>query len=187
MSRLRSLPFFAVALASLAFAQVNVRFTPEPMTVPTSVLANAHDLGRWKIVACNDGAAPVTFGLERIDMAAGALRLIGPDDAMLVLTSHAKRSVAGTILHVVSLAGQGVAIGVSVAGTIKNPTATAAIGIGSGLLPQLQTILKGEVPSAVSLQSLVKYPVTLTPGACMTDYQFAAKAKNPQVFSGVIK
>src|ERR1041385_9066489 len=46
----------AILLGSVtarAHAQVNLRFTPEPMAVPVSVLANARDMGRWSVIGCN--------------------------------------------------------------------------------------------------------------------------------------
>jgi len=178
----------AVALAAPALrAQVNLRFTPEPMAVPASVLANARDMGRWTVQGCNDGQAAVTLSSERVDLAAGPLRLIDQGDAMLVLNGHVKRSAAATLLHVLSLAGQGVAIGLSVEGTINNPVASAAMGVGSALIPQITTIVQGEVPSAVPLQSPLKFPLTLQPGQCFTDFRFAARQKNPQVVTGAIR
>ena len=178
---------FCSLLACAAFAQVNLRFTPEPMAVPAAVLANAKDMGRWTIVGCNDGPMAVSIASERIDMAAGPIRLIDWNDALLVLNAHVRRSTASVILQIVGVAGQAAAIATSMTGAIKNPTATSVLGVGSGLLPELANLVRPQVPSAVPLQSPLKYPVTLQPGACFTDFRFAAKMRNPQVVTGVIK
>jgi len=178
-------------LATTLRGQVTIRFTPEDMAVPTAVVANARNMGRWIIEGCNMAPMPVLIASEQIDMVAGPIRFIDEPDATLVLTANVKRSVWGTILQVASIAGQGVAIGTAIAGTIKNPTVTTMIGIGSGLLPQIVTLARGQQPSIVPLQSQLKYPLTLAPvgqaGACFTDHRFAAKMKAPQIVVAVIK
>lgn len=167
-------------LSASAGAQVTVRFTPEPMVVPASQLATARDLGRWTVIACNDGPATVSLPSERIDLAAGNIRLIDADDALLVLTAAQKRTVAATVAKYGTTAAQIVALGLAVASRANLPT-SAALSLGSAFLPQLAGIAQDQVPSVAPLTSSVKYPVVLEPGGCFTDHRFAGKMKSPQI------
>lgn len=185
----RIMAIFAVLLALSAppaRAQVNLRFTPEPMAVPTAQIANARDLGRWVIEGCNDGAAVATIAAERLDMAAGSIRFVDSDDSLLVLTAHTRRGFWGVMAHWGPIVGMAAAAGLNLGGVIKGPAAIA-LSAGSSVLPTVSTIAQGEVPSVAPLVSSMKYPITLMPGACFTDHKFAAKVKDPQVVMGQIK
>jgi len=162
-------------------AQVNVRFTPEPMAIPTAQLGGAHELGRWLIEACNDGAAPVTLTPERIDMAAGPIEFIDADDTLIALTSAQRRSAASTVARVAGILGESAAIGAAIAKT--NPIVSTFVAVGSASVPQMVTIAKGQIPAITPLISEVKYPVTLPPGGCFTDHRFAAKMPRVHVFT----
>ncbi len=166
--------------ASLSHAQVSLRFTPEPMAVPVAQIAGARDLGRWLIEGCNDGAGPVTLPVERLSMAAGEIRFVDADDAVLVLTARAKRGFWGQVAHWGPIIGQGVAAGLGVSG-ITTSAATVAISGGAQLIPALTRIAQGEVPSVVPLVSTLKYPISLPPGGCFSDHRFAAKMARPGV------
>lgn len=168
------------------FGQVQVRFTPEPMAVPTAVIANARSLGRWQIELCNDGPTLVVLSWERLSMAAGNLRLLNPDEALLVLTASVRRSPASRILTVLTWAGRGAAVGLAIASK-SNINWAAGIGVGSSALPEVIEWVRGEVPSAAPLISKVQWPVALPPGGCLTDFRFAAKMHRPQVFSVTIR
>ena len=175
------------ALVIPLWSQVSIRFTPEPMVVPTSVVSNARSMGWWEVEGCNDGAASANVAYERISMASGTIRWIAYDDAVRVLNTQQSKGFWPQFLRYASLAGQGVAIGVSAAGVIKNAAATTAIGVGSAMLPSIISLARTQQPAAVTLPAPLKYPIILPPGACFSDYRFAAKMKSPQVVTGVIK
>lgn len=181
---MKKLAIFALLSAS-AGAQVIVRFTPEPMAVPASQIATARDLGRWTVVGCNDGPATVSIPSERIDLAAGNIRLIDADDALLVLTAAQKRTVAATVAKYGTTVAQIVALGLAVASRANFPT-SAALSLGGAFLPQLAGLAQAQVPSVAPLTSSVKYPVTLEPGGCFTDHRFAGKMKSPQIVTSRI-
>ena len=188
-----SIRLIAITLVLICFcgAQVTLRFTPEPMAVPTSIVSNARSMGWWGVEGCNDGTTPISVAYERISMASGPIRWIAYDDAVRVLNTQQSKGFWPQFLRYASLAGQGVAIGVSAAGVIKNAAATTAIGVGSAMLPAIINLARTQQPAAVTLPTPLKYPVTLSPvgqaGACFSDYRFAAKMKNPVVVTGVIK
>ena len=167
------------------YAQVHLKFSPEPMAVATSQLAGARDMGRWLIEGCNDGAAPVTLTSERVSMAS-AMAWIDADDALMVLVAHQKRSAAAWVLKILQYAGQGAAIALAVASK-SNYAWSTGLSIGSGVLPQITQIVQGEVPSVTPLLSGVKYPLTLGPGGCFTDHRFAGKMKKPVVTTAEVK
>jgi len=172
-------------LASIAaHAQVHIRFTPEPMAVPTAALARAKDLGRWQIEACNDGAQSITITSERLDMAAGPIRFIDAEDTLLVLTSAQQRSTAGTLAKIGSILGETAAIGAAFARV--NPLVSTAVALGSAAAPQLVTIAKGQIPTITPLLTSTKYPLILAPGQCFTDHRFAGKMKDARVVNGTI-
>lgn len=172
-------------LAISAHAQVEVLFTPEPMAVPTAVLANAKGLGRWKISFCNNGSSRVLIPIERIDMASGPISLVDADDAMLVLSAAQKRSFAQKLVTGTSIAGEAAALALAIASKANAGWATG-IGLGAGLLPGVSKIAMGQVPSYAPLISSAKYPVSLDPGQCFTDHRFAAKMKQARAFTAVI-
>jgi len=167
----------AILVAASGFAQTTVKFSPEPMAVPTAQIANARQLGRWLVEACNDGTAPVTMTAQRLSMAAPAIAFIDPDDALLVLTTAAKRSFWGSVAHYAQIGGSLAAVGLALAK--GNADLTTGIGVGSSLLPGIVQLAQGQTPAVTPLVSTVKYPVTLSPGGCMDDHFFAAKLKNP--------
>ncbi len=169
----------ALSLASAAHAQVKVKLTPEPMSVPTAALYEARNMGRWIVEMCNDGTEPVSLPWERISMATD-LRFIDPDDAVLVLLADQRRSIPGAIVRFGSLAGQGAALGLTVASR-ANALLAAGLTVGSTLLPGVVKIAAGEVQPIAPLTSGLKYPVLLAAGACATDHRFAAKVKSARV------
>jgi hypothetical protein len=165
--------------------QVILRMIPEPMAVPASVLAHARDLGRWTVVVKNNTAATVTVYAEDILIASGNIAFVTPDDALLVLNGHIRRSGAARLVTVLMYAGKAAAIGMAVASR-SNFGWSAGIGIGTSLLPDVVAIVQGSVPSAVPLASSVKWPVDLPPGGALLDHMFAAKTKNPRPVTAVI-
>jgi hypothetical protein len=173
--------FLALVLPCAAHAQVKVKFTPEPMSVPTAALYDARNMGRWIVEMCNDGPAAVSLAWERISMATD-IRFIDPDDATLVLLADQRRSVPGAIVRFGSLAGQGAALGLTVASR-ANALLAAGLTIGSTLLPGAVKIAAGEVQPIAPLTSGLKYPVVLAAGGCATDHHFAAKLKSAQVIT----
>jgi hypothetical protein len=173
--------FLALALAHAAHGQMKVKFTPEPMSVPTSALYDARSMGRWIVEMCNDGPVPVSLPWERISMATD-IRFIDPDDAVLVLLADQRRSVPGAIVRFGSLAGQGAALGLTVASR-ANALLAAGLTVGSTLLPGMVKIAAGEVPPIAPLTSGLKYPVVLAAGGCATDHRFAAKLKSAHVIT----
>lgn len=175
-----------LVLAAPLSAQVSVRFVPEPMIVPTSVLSNAKDLGRWKISACNDGPLAVTIPWERIDQASGDIRFIDPDDAMIVLVGHQKRTAAAQAVRWGSILASGLSIGLAIASK-ANLRWSTALSIGASVAPAAVQVAQGQIPSIAPLDTGIKYPVTLEPGACITDKRFAAKMKNAHVVTATIQ
>lgn len=176
--------FAIFLLAASCFAQVSVKFTPEPMIVPTAALSNANDMGRWLIEGCN-GATPVDLYWEQISMATDRIRFIGTDDVLLVLANHQGRTVAGTIVKVGTLAAQGIAIGLAVANG-ANRAWTTGLSLGSALAPMVIKAARDQVPSIAPLASTTKYPIHLEPGACFTDYRFAAKMRGARIEKAII-
>jgi len=170
-------PAFALAVAG--HAQVKVKLTPEPMSVPAAAPYDARDMGRWIVEMCNDGPAPVSLAWERISMAT-EIRFIDPDDAVLVLLANQRRSVPGTIVRFGSLAGQGAALGLAVASR-ANALLAAGLTVGSTLLPGIVKIAAGEVQPITPLTTGLKYPVVLAAGGCATDHRFAAKTRSAHV------
>src|SRR5262249_36167708 len=126
------------------------------------------------------GPTTVSIPSERIDLAAGNIRLIDTDDALLVLTAAQKRTVAATVAKYGTTAAQIVALGLAVASRANLPTSTA-LSPGTTVLPPVANLAQARVPSVAPLPSGVKYPVVLEPGACFTDPRFAAKMKSPQI------
>src|SRR5947208_2245942 len=104
----------ALCAANAGHAQVRVKFTPEPMAVPGAAMSEARNMGRWIVEMCNDGPAPVSLPWERISMVTD-VRFIDPDDAMMVLLADQRRTVPGAIVRFGALAGQGAALGLTVA------------------------------------------------------------------------
>lgn len=177
----------SLILMSGAGAQVTVRYSPEPMAVPTAVLANARNMGRWLVMPCNDLAAPaVTLSWERVAMAAGDIAFIDPDDALLVLTAHVRSSPASRAVLILSYAARGAAIGLAVASK-SNVSWSTGIGVGAGVLPDVIDLIRGGVPSAVPLVSTVRWPLVLGPGQCAKDHWFAAKMRRPKPYTAVIR
>jgi hypothetical protein len=167
--------------------QVTVRYSPEPMAVPQAVLANAHDMGRWLVMACNDPAAPTAqLTWERVAMAGGEIAFVDPDDALLVLTAHVKRSWASKLLIGLRYAGGAAAIGLAVASK-SNVAWSTGIGIGAGVIPDVVALVQGSVPSAVPLVSTARWPLVLGAGQCITDHWFAAKMRAPKPVTVVIR
>lgn len=185
---------FVLVLAATSVAsaqnQVDVRFTPEPMAVPASVLAKAKDMGRWKVEACLAATATVarTIPMERMSMVSGNIAFIDPDDALMVLNSNARRSTASRITTILSWTGRGTAIALALASR-SNSSWSTGIGVGAGLAPDIMAIIQNGItpPSIVPLVSAVKWPITLEPGACMTDHWFAAKMRMPKPVMAVIQ
>src|SRR5215510_1605975 len=140
MPTAKSLGVMALGLlaGNACHAQVKVKFTPEPMSVPTAALSDARSMGRWIVEMCNDGPAPVSLPWERISMATD-IRFIDPDDAALVLLADQRRSVPGAIVRFGSLAGQGAALGLTIASR-ANALLAAALTVGSTLLPGVARI-----------------------------------------------
>lgn len=165
---------------------VVMRLLPEPMAVPTSVLANARDLGRWTVVIKNNTALPTVVYVEDILINSGPVAFVTADDALLVLNANVRRSTAQRIVTVLSYAGKGAAIGLAVASR-ANFGWSMGVGVGASLLPDVITIAQGAVPSAVPLTSNLKWPVTLGPGQAITDHMFAAKMRNPRPVTMVIR
>ena len=179
-----SLPALALVLADAGQAQVKVKFTPEPMSVPTAALSDARSLGRWIVEVCNDGPAPVSLPWERISMAT-EIRFIDPDDAQLVLLAAQRKTVAGAIMRFGALAGQGAALGLTVASR-ANALLAAGLTVGSTLLPGVVRVAAGEVPPIAPLISGLKYPIALAAGACATDHRFAAKMRSARVVTAIV-
>lgn len=176
----------AMILCAVANAQLTVKLTPEPMIVPTSQLANANQLGRWIVEACNDDTKVVTVPWERISMAVTMVRFIDNDDALMVLTNNQNRSVAGTIVQIGTVLGQAAAIGLSIASK-SNRTWANSLAIGSAVTPALINIARGQLQNGAPLISGMKYPITLPSGACFTDHRFAVRMKSPAMAQFVIK
>ena len=176
----------ALVLPAAAAAQVNLKFTPEPMAVPTAALSDARDMGRWIVEGCNDGNQTVNVAWERISMAAGSLRFIDSGDVLLVLTSNQQKSPAGLVVKLGTVAGQVAALGVALASKANWPLATG-LSLGSSLAPAAAKIAQGEVGSIAPLTGGLTYPITLAPGACFTDHRFAAKVRTAAVVTATIE
>ncbi len=125
--------------------------------------------------------------MEKVSMASGAIAFIDPEDALLVLTGNVQRSTYSKVMRGIQVAGGALAIGLSVASRANTSWATG-ISVGSAFFPSIAQLISGsiQVPSIIPLTSTVKWPVTLAPGACLTDHWFAAKMKNPHPESGLV-
>jgi hypothetical protein len=174
-------------IATQLAAQVTVRYSPEPMAVPQAVLANARDMGRWLVTACNSPAGQsVLLPWERVAMAAESIAFIDPDDALLVLTAHVQRSPANRLLIGLRYAGGIAAIGLAVASR-SNWAWSTGIGVGAGVIPDVVALVQSSVPSATPLVSTVRWPIILQPGQCITDHWFAGKMRAPRPVTAVIR
>jgi len=175
----------AILLAALPlYSQVVLKFTPEPMAVPTAAISNAKDMGRFLVEGCNNGPVAISLPWERISMVS-TIRFIDQDDALLVLTSNQAKTPAAKIVKTATLLSQALAIALAIASK-ANFSWSAGLAIGSSVAPAIIQTAEGRVPSIAPLTSGLKYPVDLMPGACFTDHRFAAKTAKVAVTTAVI-
>lgn len=181
----------ALFLAVSAGAQeVIIKYTPDPMAIVTSVIANAHDIGRWTIEVCNNGNVPVTIPWERISMAAPSIRFLSNTDAALNLNSKPPRTFWGQVGHYGSIGAEAAALGLAVANSRGNAAWITGLSIGGMVAPGITQIAQQQIPSVAPLLQFGQYPVTLSPngtsGSCFTDYRYAAKMHGVAVVIAVI-
>lgn len=182
-----------IFLASVAHAQIIVRFSPEPMAVPAAVIANAKQLGRWQVDMCNNGSTPVTIPIQRVMMASGNIPLIDPADSTLVLAANVRRSGPARAMRVLSWGLVGVGVATTLIAMRNSGDSTAELmsqvkwlKIGAGVsaagtvIPPIMDAVKAEVPSATPLLSTLRWPLQLGPGGCETDHLFAGKMRSPK-------
>lgn len=186
-------------LPLVASGQVIIQFTPEVMAVPTAVIANARQMGRWRVDMCNTGAVPVVLPIQRVMMASGVIPLIDPQDAALVLSANVRRSGPARAVRILGWGMVGVGIATSLiamrnAGNsteelmsqvkwLRIGSAVSAVGTA---VPVVMDALKAEVPDAAPLLTVLKWPLMLAPGSCETEHFFAGKMRSPRAVTAVI-
>lgn len=164
--------------ASLASAQITVKFTPEPTSVIKANVAGVRGLTRYAVRISNGCTNPETIGgFGTLDTAAATIPFLDISEANQVLQGAAQRSFWGTLTRYTqpSLSTEGAAIGNYVAK--GNPKVTAILTAASVVISLVQTLAKTQVPSIAPLENQLPYPLILPPGASALDYQFATKNK----------
>jgi hypothetical protein len=173
----------ALVLATPAPAQISVKLTPEPIILSSIA---ARDMGRWTVEACNDGSMPQSVSRERLSIAGGSgIRMIDDATATSIMTTETDKSFTSQLVKALGYAGQGLSVALALASKANGRWA-AGLAVGSSVLPAVVATAKGYVPAAAITTSTVKYPVTLAPGACMTDHVWAAKVRKAVVIEASV-
>lgn len=174
------------ALACSAAAQVQVRFSPEPLEVLRAM--NVKKLGVWSVALCSDYSSPVIVPRERIAMAAGDLHIVEPSRASAVLNTRRNSTKKAVVAEAIEylLIGTGAFGG---AGTIKMSTKVLGdLAVATGVAHTIQDKLRSQLPDLTPFtDNLLTEPVSLGPAQCATRTVFAGLMHNAHPINGTIQ
>ena len=176
----------SLALALPALAQVQVRFSPEPLEVLRAM--NVKKLGVWSVALCSDYSHPVSIPRERISMAAGPIHIIEPVRATAVLNTRRATTKKALVAEGIEY----LLLGASVFGgsgmIAMTPKILGALAAGTGVAHTVQDRLRSQLPDLGPFtDGLLTGPVSLAPAQCATRTVFAGLMKNPQPVTATIQ